>query len=435
VVESIRALESGGSASPAPAARTNSNSFEEARSSIADALQFKRHENVARPSAKRQAPRPPEGEEEEEEEGEGDEVETSSADATLNETPAGEGEDEKAAEEVKETAEPKLAPAIRNSSMKSADSSKNKDAKPRSVQFNPETVTVTVPSVPRDPKVISYNRWMGARPPNPYLESSFTGQPIAMFPPGVLSHPGPQGKKTPLPIYTPAAIIDDEPRKWTEKKNKWRSKSTPRSSEIDEIMGSSKTKSTTRLGIFSPSSPQPIKRQSRVEIYESERSGRLQQQQQQKKGKFSLKKLFRSSLPEGLEETADNKFIDKEHEREILERQKVKVRPEIIHPLDLLNSGVEVVKIVPQNAVKGGQDKQRAGRSPEKDVARQPARDSRGKSDSESKDSGHDTSSIHTDTSEGSGGSSGERGQDFSLSPLGALHQVQQLLSHLPAPG
>ena len=34
-----------------------------------------------------------------------------------------------------------------------------------------------------------------------------------------------------------------------------------------------------------------------------------------------------------------------EHEREILERQtKVKTRPEIIHPLDLLNGGVEVVR-------------------------------------------------------------------------------------------
>ena len=276
--------------------------------------------------------------------------------------------------------------------------------------------------------MISYNRWMHHRPQNPYLESSFTGQPIAMFPPGVIAHPGPTGKKqTPLPLYAPAPIIDDEPRKWTEKKNKWRSKSTPRSSEIDEIMGSSKTKSSSRMGIFSPSSPQPIKRQSRVEIYESERKG-LQQQQQQKKGKFSLKKLFRGSLPEGLEEVSDNKFIDKEHEREILERQKVKVRPEIIHPLDLLNGGVEVVKIIPQNSGKGaGHEKHNksGSRSGDKAVAKRPANggESRAKSDSDSKDSGHDTSSIHTDTSEGSGGS-GDRATDFSLSPLGAVPQV-----------
>lgn len=37
-------------------------------------------------------------------------------------------------------------------------------------------------------------------------------------------------------------------------------------------------------------------------------------------------------------------LIRKEHIGEILERQKVKTRPEIIHPLDLLNGGVEVVR-------------------------------------------------------------------------------------------
>ena len=453
VMESIKALESGSSSVPGggqvAAQRTTSNSFEEARSSIADALQF-RHENAARPAAKRQAPKPPEEDEdleeellddeeagvEEEEEGSVEEKETRSTDVGLNETPAV-GEEDKPAEtgeEVKESVEPRLAPAIRNSSMKSADSCKNKDSKPRSVQFSPETVTVTVPSVQPSPKVISYNRWMHHRPQNPYLESSFTGQPIAMFPPGVIQgHPGPTGKKqTPLPLYAPAPIIDDEPRKWTEKKNKWRSKSTPRSSEIDEIMGSSKTKSSSRMGIFSPSSPQPIKRQSRVEIYESERKGL-----QQKKGKFSLKKLFRGSLPEGLEEVSDNKFIDKEHEREILERQKVKVRPEIIHPLDLLNGGVEVVKIIPQNCGKGGgHEKHKGGsRANDKSVGKRgPANggESRGaKSDSDSKDSGHDTSSIHTDTSEGSGGSSGDRAADFSLSPLGAVPQVTFLVYSL----
>merc|ERR1719507_1098432 len=264
---------------------------------------------------------------------------------------------------------------------------------------------------------MTYNNWM-VKYQNHYLESSFTGQPITMYPPGVM---GPQMKKPGLG-YSQPPIVDDGPRKWTEKKNKWRSKSTPRSSEIDEIMGSSKTKSSSRMGIFSPSSPQPIKRQSRVEIYESERKG-----MQQKKGKFSLKKLFRGSLPEGLEEVSDNKFIDKEHEREILERQKVKVRPEIIHPLDLLNGGVEVVKIIPQNSGKGHEKHNKGGggsRSGDKTVSKRPANESRAKSDSDSKDSGHDTSSIHTDTSEGSGGS-GDRATDFSLSPLGAVPQPE----------
>ena len=277
--------------------------------------------------------------------------------------------------------------------------------------------------------MISYNRWIGHGPRTPYgpMESSFTGQPIAMYPPGVISgHQGPLGKKTPLPLYAPVPIIDDEPRKWTEKKNKWRSKSTPRSSEIDEIMGSSKTKSSSRMGIFSPSSPQPIKRQSRVEMYESERKGQL------KKGsKFSLKKLFRGSLPEGMEEITDNKSFDKEHEREILERQKMKVRPEIIHPLDLMHGGgVEVVKIMPQNTkTPPHHDKHKnSARTPTTPTVKHP--ESRSKSDSDSKDSGHDTSSIHTETSEGSGGS-GDRNADFSLSPLGAVPQVGKHFLHL----
>merc|ERR1719150_2707308 len=71
VMESIKALETGSNnvtgGGQAAAQRTTSNSFEEARSSIADALQF-RHENAARPTAKRQAPKPPEEEEDLEEE-------------------------------------------------------------------------------------------------------------------------------------------------------------------------------------------------------------------------------------------------------------------------------------------------------------------------------------------------------------------------------
>ena len=153
VVESIRALESGSAIigePQAPAAqRVTSNSFEEARSSIANALQFNGNDNLNRSSTKRQAPMPPEDEEEEDEENN-----TATQIIVPNETFA---DDEKnmdiAADEVNETVETKLAPAIRNSSMKSADSCKNKDSKPRSVQFNPETVTVTVPANNPSPKV------------------------------------------------------------------------------------------------------------------------------------------------------------------------------------------------------------------------------------------------------------------------------------------
>jgi hypothetical protein len=146
---------------------------------------------------------------------------------------------------------------------------------PRSVQFSPDTVTVKVSSAQsssnssmetqqqRLHKMISYNRWIGVKPPpgavlmsgpggvsmNPYHESSFTGQPIAMLPPGVvMHHPGHhRAPKTPVMAYPAGPVMDDVPRKWTEKKKvKWRSRSTPRSSEIDEIIGSSRTKAPNR---------------------------------------------------------------------------------------------------------------------------------------------------------------------------------------------
>ena len=265
---------------------------------------------------------------------------------------------------------PKLTPAIRHSSMKS-DLKPRDNKAPRSVQFSPDTMTVTVPAnEPRPPKMISYNRWIAK---NPYLESSFTGQPISMLPPGAV--PPAVAKQQKMVPYPTAPVVDDTPRKWTEKKKKWRSKSTPRVSEIDELMGSSKTKAPSKLAIFtSPSSPEPpIRRQSRVEIYESEK-----QKVSTKKGKFSLKNLFFPPGANGVGNNGpngdgnapnnsgqgggvngqgqynnENKFLDKEHEREILERHKVKTRPEIIHPLDLINGGVEVVKITPKNSLKG----------------------------------------------------------------------------------
>ena len=251
-----------------------------------------------------------------------------------------------------------------------------------------------------------------------------------MYPPGVI---GPQLKK-PGMCYAPTPVFDEGPRKWTEKKGKWRSKSTPRSSEIDEIIGSSKTKSQNRLAIFTPSSPQPIKRQSRVEIYESEKKLSSGQKKAGASGKFSLKKLFKiQGLPDSLDDSnggaggGDNKFIDKEHEREILER-KGKTRPEIIHPLDLLNSGVEVVKITPKNSVKGHFDKQKSSVSAEKSSVKRQL-DQKSKTDSDSKDSGHDTASIHTETSDGSssslsGGDVSHTSVDFSPGPVGLVAQV-----------
>ena len=419
VQESIAASEGRASRQTGPSGcpGNTTSAFEDARASIADALQFSRGE-AGRPS-KRVAPSPPAALQQ---------AEQAAADETFdncqNESsadPSSEIIAEEVSNDLEVSAEPKLTPAIRASSMKSSDGG----GKPlRTVQFSPETVTVTVPSCPATPKMVSYNRWMG-HSPNPYLESSFTGQPITMYPPGAIS---PQVRKPPPGLgYTTPPVVDEGPRKWTEKKGKWRSRSTPRSTEIDEIIGSSKTKQANKLpAIFSPSSPQPIKRQSRVEIYESEKK-------LQKKGKFSLKKLFKiqgmeeNNVDNKFIENVDNKFIDKEHEREILERQKMKARPEIIHPIDLLNGGVEVVKITPKNSLKGHYDKHKSGaRSGEKPAVARQAELRAAKSDSDSKDSGHDTSSIHTETSEGTGSSSGGDTPDFcpALTPVGVVQQV-----------
>ena len=377
--------------------KTSSNSFEENRACIADALQFNRHDNVARPSTKRQAPRPPNDSEEMDEQFDVNENEEKSNEK--NSVNGATTLDEATSNEVESFVEPK--PALRNSSMKSEHSVKNRDSKARTVQFSPETVTVTLPPTASTGgggggghKVLSYNNWM-VKHQNHYLESSFTGQPITMYPPGV----GPQMKKPGL-AYSQPPIVDDGPRKWTEKKNKWRSKSTPRSSEIDEIIGSSKTKAQNKLAIFMPStSPGPIRRQSRVEIYESEKKNLVQK----KPGKFSLKKLFKiQGLPDGLDDSADVKFLDRDHEREILERQQSqKLRPEIIHPLDLLNSGVEVIKITPK--VQGKSENLSSSKLGEISPAKIDADTKPGlatKFNSDCKDSGHDTASIQTETSE-----------------------------------
>ena len=221
--------------------------------------------------------------------------------------------------------------------------------------------------------------------------------------------------------------------------------------------------SPIRLAIFSPSSPGPVRRQSRVEIYQAERKV-------QKKGgaasnsgsgnisgsgsKFSLKNLFksqpqlanshsRSNSPGGegshsalqLLAPNNNKFIDKEHEREILERQgKGRPRPEIIHPLDLQNGGVEVVKITPKahvlkNGIMAPQqqgDRKAAPQINIKDLLNSTSFNNSNSNnklvvklgeegtattiiqssvaDLENKDSGHDSSSIQTEGSDEAAG-------------------------------
>ena len=143
---------------------------------------------------------------------------------------------------------------------------------------------------------------------------------------------------------------------------------------------------------------------------------------QRKGGKFSLKKLFKlqgladiSNAEDDLTAEPENKFIDKEHEREILERQqKAKVRPEIIHPLDLLNGGVEVVKITPKNLTKGQLEKQKMSLASKASSGTKLAQGSKNSdSDSSAKDSGHDTSSIQTETDCSDGNSSNSGLGDF----------------------
>ena len=155
----------------------------------------------------------------------------------------------------------------------------------------------------------------------------------------------------------------------------------PRGSEIDEIVGSSKTKSnnsrffqtsgyqaaqhlmTTVTGggsSNSPSSSTSIRRHSRVELYENDRK-----QQRKQAAKFSLKKFFKlgivgnemqfpstnstdTSPYHGSNRDNQVQFLDKEHEREIVEREqsRAKSRPEIIHHVDLQQQMMSNVPLV-----------------------------------------------------------------------------------------
>ena len=428
-----------------------SSNFEMNRSAIANALEFNR---IARPSTKRQAPKPPPTVVTEISLDEPD-----SAPVTPVATAAVAAESVTAEEVVLDEAPTKDLPPEplpiptppppppgpllpksvlssttnggRHSSMKSADSSspKNREVKNR-VQFSPETTTVTLPPTEdRNLLPISYNRWI-SRGPADVIESSFTGQPINVTRPPPLvpvvqssSHP-----KRPVPVtYAPMPQVDDEVRRWTEKKQKQRSKSLPRGSEIDEMMGSSKqTKSGSKLfppiSVPTVATASNVRRQSRVELYEAERKQIQQQlQQQHRKGKFSLKKFFKLNLvsnPYGIQfapttnespksPNTSQPFMDKEHEREILEREKNRLRPEIIHPIDLQSAGVEVVCITPrgqqQQHFEKNQQRPNSSNKSGSASACKSLTAAKSKLDYvDSKDSGHETSSIQTENSENS---------------------------------
>ena len=124
------------------------------------------------------------------------------------------------------------------------------------------------------------------------MESSFTGQPIHVTPNRPPS--GQQAKKVINYSTPPPSKGEDEVLKWTEKRNK-RSKSLPRGSEIDEIMGSSKAKPQgprffpiPTVGSVTGATQASPRRQSRVELYENDR-----RQQKKAQAKFSLKKFFK----------------------------------------------------------------------------------------------------------------------------------------------
>ena len=274
--------------------------------------------------------------------------------------------------------EPLVKPAIKSSI-------KSSPPVQKSVQFNPETTTMTLPTpqeVEAEMAIVSYNKWMGG---NGIVESSFTGQPINV--PGNQKITSPSKKPV---LNQPQNPEPDEIRKWTEKKKGSRSKSLPRGgSEIDEILGSSKTKPQTRLfPVLSPAEPKPVHRQSRVELYENDRKRMMRQN-----SKFSsIKKLFKlGSNPNLLSEESPQRrnSMDKEHEKEILERNN-KIRPEIIHPLQ--NGGiVEVVKITPKSQTQALYEKNHAVKKnlPVKSIIK--------KIDNITSDSGHETSSVHSE--------------------------------------
>ena len=149
----------------------------------------------------------------------------------------------------------------------------------------------------------------------------------------------------------------------------------------------------------------PVHRQSRVELYENERKKLRQSTKFQ-----SIKKLFKlgsnpnltvanTAVSDRIDANRRNSIssnetnrMDKDHEREILERDRSRLRPEILHPLDLQSGGVEVVTITPKSQNQALYEKNQKNQiNKSKSIM---------KKLEESKDSGHETSSIHTENSE-----------------------------------
>ena len=95
--------------------------------------------------------------------------------------------------------------------------------------------------------------------------------------------------------------------------------------------------------------------------------------------------------------------MDKDHEREILERDRSRLKPEILHPLDLQSGGVEVVTITPKSQTQALYEKnnqQKNVNTPVKSKSIMKNCTTTSKVEQDSKDSGHETSSIHTENSE-----------------------------------
>ena len=323
----------------------------------------------------------------------------------------------------------------------------------KAVQFNPDITVAprhlppSTYALPFTRQQLAYNSWITHNNINNsnsinvtdsgrVIESSFTGQPIQMLPedltPVSLSrHPDSAHRRKSALVVPVAGVgvgvggvtpVDDEVRRWTEKK---RSKSVqPRGSEIDEIMGSSKTKTKSKLsfplmiggnsssnnnGSNNNGNQEPaIKRHSRVELYEADR------RQISQRNRFSFSKMLRqfSSLSSSSNNspltpssgstpsTSSNgervSVMDEEHRREILERERVKIRPNTALAPSVVE--VEVVPIRP-NPPAGHVTYQKHKQPPKATKSILKTRVEY----QDSKDSGHETSSIHTDNSDSSG--------------------------------
>nr|XP_040564643.1 uncharacterized protein LOC121114675 [Lepeophtheirus salmonis] len=208
-------------------------------------------------------------------------------------------------------------------------------------------------------------------PDSNYIESSFTaGKPIKMVPP-------------PEPI---AFLVkdEDEVRKWKEKKQPY-----PPSPEISgEILGSSKKSQQNFLSAAANMVINKAEQQLGAAIDESVKLKKFSEK------KFSFKKFFHGSSASlkkfngdsdssSTSSSSEKSCLDKEHEREILERENKlqgkggvgggilrKIRPEIIHPCTFSidddaapATKIEVVKIIPGEGTSRSVSKQPITRS------------------------------------------------------------------------